>query len=174
MNDKIFTGLDRAQELGFMTYRLFIEALCNRALRAQPFKPNWALVDASKPVQARVDYGRWLADCECGNAVYVEPTDPLFFCDACGNESAAGKVRPVVFPANRLMIEAALLERPVRGEPGTRKRLGTQALLNPRLVRHEDAPRNWTPGQSADELRAERQGVLSVMAEMAKQKAEHK
>jgi hypothetical protein len=85
-------------------------------------------------VQARVNHGRWLADCptpHCRNACYVDPADPRFLCVECVNPLAEGRWLPVEFPDDRDEIEAALLARPV------------------------PATRNWTPGETVEQLRAE-------------------
>jgi len=50
------------------------------------------------PVRARIDHGRWIADCECKGAEYVDPDEPIFFCLSCLNVNHGGKLRPVVFP----------------------------------------------------------------------------
>ncbi|MFD7709466.1 hypothetical protein [Streptomyces sp. NPDC059786] len=36
------------------------------------------------PIYARVDANRWLADCVCGSAAVVSPTDPRWACTQCG------------------------------------------------------------------------------------------
>jgi hypothetical protein len=80
-----------------------------------------------------VNHGRWLADCptpHCGNASYVDPADPRFFCVECANPLADGWWLPVEFPDDRDEIEAALFARPVA------------------------AARNWS-GETAGQLRAE-------------------
>lgn len=65
---------------------------------------------ADKPVVARIDHGRWIADCECNGAEYVDPGEPIFYCLSCGNTEYQGHVRPVVFPPPdvRAAIEAGL------------------------------------------------------------------
>lgn len=50
------------------------------------------------PVTARIDHGRWIADCECNGAEYVDPEEPIFFCLSCLNREHGGKLRPVKFP----------------------------------------------------------------------------
>lgn len=165
---KIFTGLDRANELNFPSYRLFVEFLASRLNR----RIDWKAVDAAHPIRAIVDYGRWLAECECGESYYVEPTDPLGYCVTCGNrvvEGMNGKVRPVIFPANRLTIEAALLERELVGDAGTIQRLGTQAVLFPKIVHPKELPRHWD-GQTVDQLRAEHRKVKEIMNSMKEQR----
>lgn len=46
-------------------------------------------------VTAREDFGRLIADCECGGAEYVDPDDLFFFCLSCGNTEYQGHVREV-------------------------------------------------------------------------------
>lgn len=61
------------------------------------------------PIAARIDGGRWLVTCECGNAPMTDP-DPAWRvarCFECGNVYTA-----VVFPADYAAIEAALVKRP--------------------------------------------------------------
>lgn len=62
-----------------------------------------------KPVSAFVDYGRWVAQCECNGAEIVDPDVPEFFCFSCGNESNGGRLRPVIFPNEIKEIEKQLL-----------------------------------------------------------------
>jgi len=61
-------------------------------------------------VTARIDHGRWIADCECKGAEYVDPDEPVFFCLSCLNAANGGKLRPVKFPPAkvRAKIEAGL------------------------------------------------------------------
>jgi len=49
-------------------------------------------------VVARIDHGRWIADCECKGAEYVDPGEPVFFCLSCLNAAHNGRLRPVRFP----------------------------------------------------------------------------
>lgn len=51
-----------------------------------------------QPVVARIDHGRWIADCECKGAEYVDPDEPIFFCLSCLNTQYGGALRPVIFP----------------------------------------------------------------------------
>lgn len=86
------------------------------------------------PVQARIDQGRWLADCPnsyCTNAHMIDLDDPRFFCTACGNQAAGGEWLHVEFPPDRAAIERTLLRRP----------------------RPEN--RNWRTGESLSDLRRE-------------------
>lgn len=82
------------------------------------------------PIAARIDAGRWLADCPvgCGGAEMVSAADPVFLCISCGSDD---KWWPVVFPGNRTVIEAEIIKRSdVNGWA-------------------------WTPGETLAQLRAE-------------------
>ena len=67
-------------------------------------------VIAGTAVIARIDHGRWIADCECKGAEYVDPEEPVFFCLSCLNAGNNGQMRPVKFPpaSARAKIEAEL------------------------------------------------------------------
>lgn len=86
---------------------------------------------------ARVEGGRWIADCPfCPSAQVVSPADPRFLCaglDGCANGEIRGAFARVVFPAEpvREQIECVLCERPDRGT------------------------RNWLPGGKVGDLAAE-------------------
>ena len=87
-------------------------------------------VVSSDSVAARIDAGRWLADCPmgCGGAEMVSSIDPILLCVSCGSDD---KWWPVVFPANRSAIEAEIIKRAdVHGW-------------------------SWTPGETLTQLQAE-------------------
>ncbi|MFF5445499.1 hypothetical protein [Streptomyces sp. NPDC012888] len=71
--------------------------------RVQP--PAGFIVGVS--VYARINHGRWIADCTCGSAQVVTPDDPRFACPECGY----GWVR-VTFPANPAQAEDAVADLP--------------------------------------------------------------
>jgi hypothetical protein len=82
-------------------------------------------------VPAYVNHGRWVADCpDCNGAELVTPNEPMM-CDACFNEGNGGAYRAVVFPRSQREIEAQLAIRP------------------------EPEHRNWAPGETVAQLRAE-------------------
>lgn len=56
---------------------------------------------------ARVNQNRWIADCMCGSAQVVSPTDPRYGCTECGYGWAA-----LVFPDDVDMVEEHLLLEP--------------------------------------------------------------
>jgi hypothetical protein len=84
------------------------------------------------PVQARIECGRWLASCPaCGGYIDVDPAEPVWLCVTCGGMKLRSGVSQVLFPENREEIENILLERA-------------------RIV-----DRNWLPGETAADLRAQ-------------------
>lgn len=89
--------------------------------------------DAAGPtVQAEVNHGRWIVRCPwCNGAEGADRADRYFYCLGCQNVLAGGKRVPVRFPSAANELETLLARRP--GE----------------------ASRNWLPGQTLDEIRAE-------------------
>jgi len=153
--DKILNGTDRAKELGFKSYREWILTLAEKTGHA------WDGESISgSAVYARVDFGRWVADCEMGHASYVDPNDPFFYCYICGNEpDEHGKARPVIFPENRAAIEKELLKREVKLIVGLPKELlaqPTQVAMNSRGKYNPMLGRSWRPGETIEMLLTER------------------
>ena len=67
--------------------------------------------------RARVNHGRWIADCprrHCANAIRLKPGEPTFH---CSGEGGCHLITPIVWPPNADAIWEALAERPV---PATR------------------------------------------------------
>lgn len=113
MIDRIITAKDFAAQEGVRTVR-------DRILRmANVYRMHVVTDVKGKPVEARIDWGRWVADCECGGAEAVDADEPIFFCFSCGNSKNGGALRPVVFPSKDELkrIEAAILDVPVRTRP---------------------------------------------------------
>lgn len=82
----------------------------------------------SRPVQARILYGRWLVGCPvCRGANYVDPAEPVYLCSSCGWPE---QLTSVEFPDERAEIERLLLKRPIQN-------------------------RNWQPGETLAFLIAE-------------------
>jgi len=54
---------------------------------------------------ARINHNRWVADCPCGSAQVVSPTDPRMCCPECG----AGWLT-VIFPPDPAAAEAAVAD----------------------------------------------------------------
>jgi hypothetical protein len=111
----------------------------------------WNKKTGGKPVEARLDFGRWLADCECGGAEYVSHTEPVFYCMSCGNAQYGGAARPVVFPKNREQIEVLVLERPVIGNDPIRQKPVIPGLS-----------RSWNPGETLKELRKQNEVINGI------------
>ena len=89
-------------------------------------------------VLAEVNHGRWVANCsnpDCGGALVVTVADPIFLCTESGNETNGGKPFNVVFPPDRMAIERELMKRP--------------------LLARKAKARNWKPGETVADLRAE-------------------
>lgn len=82
--------------------------------------------DDAATVVARIDHGRWIADCACGSGVALRRTWTTARCFGCG-----AVYRSVQWPAAADRIEAALVKR--------------SAL----------ATRNWWPTERVADLEAE-------------------
>jgi hypothetical protein len=139
---RLLDGDDKAREEGFANYRNRLEKL---TINGHHW--NGEATDAN-PVYAVVDYGRWLANCECGGAEYVAATLDLFYCFSCGNAASGGKARRVIFPtpAERAAIERELMKRVMLEPEGLQ---GTQACLHSRPSDPSSAlVRNWHPGET--------------------------
>jgi hypothetical protein len=89
------------------------------------------------PLRAEVNHGAWIAVCPCGAEGLPAPgcvvwiSQPWAWCVRCGNAAAGGRWRPIVLPSEHAAIEALLEQRP------------------------ELATRNWTPGETVDDLAAQ-------------------
>lgn len=66
-----------------------------------------APAESALPLVARVDFGRWLGDCPCGDAPVIDPDWSLACCLSCG-----AIYRTIVLPKGAADIETALLARP--------------------------------------------------------------
>lgn len=103
---EIITAKSIAQRDGCPSVLEWIKRAANRKGAAVMIEPI-----GEKAVTARIDHGRWIADCEdCNGAEYVDPGEPVFFCISCLNRNHGGALRPVRFPeaAARAKIEAQL------------------------------------------------------------------
>lgn len=131
--DKAITALDYAKREKCGSTRERILKLAARY--------NLKLEDkiCGKSVKARLDFGRWIADCECGGAEAVDPKDAVFFCISCGNGKDKGKLRKVIFPADYKAIEKEVMARPLK------QRGKGDAIEQQTLARPKGEPRNWRP-----------------------------
>lgn len=150
--EKIYTATDRAQELGFDSLLAYLDFVTKSTISRE--------FDETEPVYARIEKQRWIADCKdgtCRGCNYVDPEDNWFFCGSCLNFSVGGKLRRVVFPENYKEIEEELLKREVTLPPGA---FGTQGA---RIA--DGLPRSWNPGESIEDLIAQREGWKAVTKE---------
>lgn len=143
MMKKIITALDVAEKFHRATVRDFIARLS-----VEKNIPWNGQITEDSPVQARIDFGRWIADCECGGAEYVDPNEPIFFCMSCGNVDTGHAARRVIFPQQRAEIEAEVLMRQVKDNA----RLDPAArALYAKAV--DGIPRSWNPGETVKDLK---------------------
>lgn len=84
--------------------------------------------EALDPLEAYVNHGRWVVECECHGAQRVDFNHPVYFCLSCENRAFGGRMRPIIIPENYKEIEAALLLRP------------------------DETTRNWLPGETVADL----------------------
>lgn len=95
------------------------------------------LDNVSGTIMAQVNHGRWVIPCPACNAAQMCSRQyPYYLCDNCGSPDNNGQWRHVVYPDERDEIEAVLLDR---------------VALHPELA----PTRNWTPGETVDDLRRE-------------------
>lgn len=103
---KLETTRDLAKRMNAKDNKALIKQM------AKLTKQNYVDGNATgKNVEAIVDFGRWIAKCECGGAEIVDPDTPEFFCYSCGNVDNKGRTRPVVFPKEFSEIESELISR---------------------------------------------------------------
>lgn len=134
------------------------------------------------PVLARIELGRWIADCECGGAEFVDPDEPIFFCFSCGNRANDNVPRPVTFPppAERQVIEQLVLQRPVddlRGLSDSERAAGARALIMVEVGAAEDEPkrllpltRSWDPHETIEDLAGQNEPIKAWRDELKKGK----
>jgi len=66
-----------------------------------------------KPLEARIEYARYIVDCpNCHNAEFGFE-DKLFLCSSCKNSDIGGQVRKVKMPKDRKKIEDILGKRKI-------------------------------------------------------------
>lgn len=151
----IITLDDLVKRDGERSAESWILALCVKAVAQKKISRGWDGTTVSgEPVLAFINSGRWLARCKvCGNLVYVTPSTPLAYCPECGNGGSQA-AWPVEFPVDREEIEQVLLAREVVVPAGRLVRNEIEEALNARPV-IPGLARNWRPGITAAELRAE-------------------
>ena len=150
---KILTARDAAQALRYkdMTTSQWLIAYGHQLFTQKLVKFD-CTGDMMKKysVHARIDAGRWIADCPiCSRSNYVDPTEPVFYCFGCGNQGS-GTFVPVIFPDDktRLQIEKLLLDRTVIFDINDDNPI-SQALNS--KPKHAGLARNWD-GEPVDEV----------------------
>lgn len=87
---------------------------------------------APEAMPARVNHNRIIVDCpDCRGAEFVWTDRPILMCSNCFNAAAGNRWRPVLFVEDWAEIVSILSRRPM------------------------PASRNWSPGETLDDLRAE-------------------
>lgn len=159
MTTNLVSIQDFAKRDGKGTSREWVKSFSEQKFLKGALKKPWSgNVNENFPTAvARIDFGRWIADCPfCNGACMVDPDDDFFYCLHCaGNGTGdAGKVR---FPDEIENIESAVLERPVITS-GVFNSKADEALNSiPALL-----PRNWMPGQTADDLKRQHEQSVAV------------
>lgn len=148
-------GKDIAHRDGFKTYKEWVKGLGARLGRDLETPWTGKVNEAKKnTVKARIDFGRWLADCpDCGGAELVDPDEPFFYCFSCGNRGLKGDARLVIFPGNIEEIEAVLEQRPVNDKRG-RNKIEAARMARPL---YPGLSRSWNPDETIEDLQQQNQ-----------------
>ena len=157
--DKVITGKDLAARDGCRDHLAWIGKLSEHMRRRNQLDTPFTGKVSGEAVEARIDAGRWMADCPvCGGVEYVDPDEKVFYCFQCGNHEVRGDGRPVVFPEAREQIEKLVMTRPVMKLRG-RTAIEREMQAVPAVA---GLGRFWQPGTSAKDLAAENeQGMKS-------------
>jgi hypothetical protein len=149
---KIYTANDISKENGQQSYKDWTIA---RAI-----DNKWIITKrtSDQTVTARIDFGRWVADCPCGACAYVEPAEPVYYCWNCQNKDVNGDYKTVIFPDNKNEIEAEILLREVVESPSLAP---TQAAANakPKIA---GLVRSWNPDETIEKLQKQREYATAL------------
>lgn len=148
----IITAMDLARRYKCESVAALYLMLAQRSKDKGLFSVMWdGQRVGGSPIQAFIDFGRWMARCECGQYNYVDPLEQILFCAKCGNGNC-GMARFVKFPHEsiRKTIEKLILARPVLENPQARDEIEAARLAQPL---HVGLLRSWQPGETVDELR---------------------
>lgn len=150
---KFIDGKILARQNGCSTHREWIVKTSTEYFRKNMLKAPWNGQIADSSVNARIDFGRWVADCqECGGTEYVDVDEKIFFCFSCGNAAINGKALKVIFPENMDEIESELLQRKVVS--------GKEAndIVNTMMSKpmYAGLGRSWNPGETVADLAEQR------------------
>lgn len=156
--DKIFSAKDLAELRGYKSQREFILARSRLLASERTIKKPWSGSVCESGIPAFINQGRWIARCPaCGGIEYVDRTEKIFFCLACGNDWRGGEALQVIFPEDADDIEAELLKREIIG--GAMGNDLQRALYSKPAINGLD--RNWCAGQSAADLQLKREELTS-------------
>jgi hypothetical protein len=146
----IVTGKDMATAKGEKSYiDWMLKQSAERYHKGMIRYPFTGKVAVRKSVKARVDFGRWIADCpDCNGAEYVNPGDP-FYCLSCGNVTLEGFGREVIFPKDMEQIGAELMNRPVNDLVGAND---IDRALKAKSI-YPGLSRSWNPGETVTDLK---------------------
>lgn len=148
--NKILDANDKAIEEGYPDAQKRLEDMIRK------YKLTYKNTGGQPTINAFMNYGRWLASCECGNGAEYVAKDIPFMCFECGNAQTNGILREVIFPKNRKSIETEILKREVI--PGV-------GLVDSVRVRRSKpvkpfVSRSWMPGESVADLKKQRKDKL--------------
>lgn len=155
---KIISAKDYMFREKVKTMKEHIQKTCSEIMKRRILDTPFVDCEpVGKPVYAQVNFGQWVAQCECGGAESVDPDDPIFYCFSCGNYANHGKPRSVIFPSKKdvKQIEEVLLRRPVIIKRGANE---IDRILNaePAIIdKYGVLSRSWVPGETVDNLRRE-------------------
>lgn len=150
--DKIVSLEHVAQRDGFENGHAWLLKKSAEAIKAKKFSVMWdGRAVEGEPVLAFVNNGRWGARCKvCHAPQYVSWETPILFCVECGNGNS-GKAWGVLFPEDRLEIEAALLKREMVIDESRLVRNMVELAMQAK-PKVPSLPRNWRMGISAAQL----------------------
>ena len=151
-SEGIITALDLARREGHQDVATRIVGWCI----AQRVDPPWDGTVGGPPVMAKLNSGRYVADCECQGAEYVDPDEPIFYCIACANHEHGPKARPVLFPpaAKLALLNELAMKRPVKELRGNNP---IDRAFHAIPVAGVGWSRSWNPGQEPADLEQENQ-----------------
>jgi hypothetical protein len=148
---KVITAMDLARRYQCGSVGELYLMLAQRSKAKGLFQVMWDGQRVSgEPIVAFIDFGRWVARCECGQYNYVDPLEQILFCAKCGNGNS-GMARAVQFPQEsvRKRIEMLIMARPVLEDARAKDEIEAARLAKPL---HVGLPRNWHPNQPVNDL----------------------
>lgn len=152
---RILTANDLARARGYSDQRDMLRHMTARGYDT----PITNSTPTGGAVTAYIDYGRWIARCECGGAEAIDPADPIFYCLSCGNHVNAGHPRPVILPDDMAGIERELMRRPVSmgtGRNEYERATNARAVI---VIEQGELSRSWTPGETVRELKEQNMAI---------------